>query len=289
MAGMSLMIGTGPFGHAPAGVFNTDMPREGLLYFEPSPRRMRGVSGGETVVDSRRVHLLHEHGHLPRCYFPRADVRMDLLERTGHTTHCPPKGDAVYWTLRAGGKVVENAAWSYPDPPAGAPPLHDYIAFYWAAMDGWLEEDEPVVGHVRDPYHRVDVLSTSRHVRVSLAATALADSRRTRVIFETGLPPRWYFPREDVLVDLVPTDLTTTCAYKGHAGYWSVSAGGQLRENVAWTYREPRHDAATVAGHVAFFNERTEIEVDGEPQPTPRSLWSDPGWWRHVGDFEAQI
>src|SRR3712207_1322279 len=126
---MSLMTSTGPFGHAPAGVFNAEVPREGLLYFESSPRRMRGLFAGETVVDSRSVKLLYEGGQPPRCYFPRADVRMDLLERSGHTTRSPRKGDAVYWNLRAGGRTVENAAWSYPDPPPGAPPLQDYVAF----------------------------------------------------------------------------------------------------------------------------------------------------------------
>ncbi len=286
---MSLMTSTGPFGHAPAGVFNAEVPREGLLYFESSPRRMRGLFAGETVVDSRSMKLLYERGHPPRCYFPRADVRMDLLERSGHTTRSRQKGDAVYWNLRAGGRTVENAAWSYPDPPPGAPPLQDYVAFYWQSMDGWLEEDEPVIGHVRDPYHRVDVLSTSRHVRVSIAGTLLAESRRTRVLFETGLPPRWYFPLEDVHAELIPTDLWTMCPYKGYADYFSVRAGGELHENVAWTYREPLHDAAAVAGYVAFFNERVEIEVDGEVQERHVSMWSAPGWWNRIRDIEAQL
>ena len=286
---MSLTMGTGPFGRAPAGVFNAEVPREGLLYFESSPRRMRGLFAGETVVDSRRVKLLYEHGHLTRCYFPRADVRMDLLERSEHTTHSPKKGDAVYWHLRAGGRTVENAAWSYPDPPPGAPPLHDHIAFYWKSMDGWLEEDEPAIGHVRDPYHRVDVLSTSRHVRASMAGTLLAESRRTRVLFETGLPPRWYFPREDVRAELIPTDLWTVCAYKGYADYFSVRAGGELHENVAWIYREPLHDAAAVRDYVAFFNERVEIEVDGEIQESLATAWSAPGWWHRIREFEAQL
>ncbi len=288
---MSLMLGTNPFGHAPAGVFNAELPREGLLYFESSPRRMRGLFAGETIVDSHRVKLMHEYGHLPRCYFPHTDVRMDLLERSEHTTHSPQKGDAVYWNLRAGGRTVENAAWSYPDPPPGAPALRDYIAFYWKSMDGWLEEDEPAIGHVRDPYHRVDVLKTSRHVRMSIAGTLLAESRRTRVLFESGLPPRWYFPLEDVSAELIATDLRTTCAYKGHASFFSVRAGGELHENVAWTYKEPRHDVATVAGYVAFFNEHVETEVDGEIQErlVSPTEWSTSRWWERVREFEAQI
>jgi uncharacterized protein (DUF427 family) len=286
---MALTMGSGPFGHAPAGVFNTDVRREGLLYFEDSPRRIRGVLAGETVVDSRRVKIMHEHGHLPRAYFPRADVRTDLLQRSEHTTHAPGKGDAVYWTLRVNDRTVPNAAWSYPDPPPGAPPLGGYLAFFIAAMDSWLEEDEPMIGHIRDPYHRVDVVNTSRHVRVSLAGTVLAESARTRAIFETGLPTRWYFPPEDVRAALIGSDLQTVCSYKGHADYRSVRVGDEVHENVAWTYAQPRHDAAAVAGYVAFFNERVDIVVDGEPQPSPRSPWSVPGWWKSMADFTAQM
>ncbi len=268
---MSLMNSAGPFGHAPAGVFNAEVPREELLYFEPSPRRMRGLFAGETVVDSLRVKLLYERGQPPRCYFPRADVRMDLLERSEHTTRSPKKGDAVYWNLRAGGRTVENAAWSYPDPPPGAPPLHDHIAFYWQSMDGWLEEDELVFGHVQDAYHRVDVLSTSRHVRASIAGTLLAESRRTRVLFETGLPPRWYFPPEDVRMELLtPSDTRTGCAYKGFASYHSV--GGE--EDVVWHYPEPLRDAERVRGRLCFFNERVDLYLDGELQARPWSPWS---------------
>jgi uncharacterized protein (DUF427 family) len=265
------------------------VPREELLYFEPSPRRMRGLFAGETVVDSRRVKLLYERNRPPRCYFPRADVRMDLLERSEHTTRSPQKGDAVYCNLRAGGRTVENAAWSYPDPPPAAPPLQGHFAFYWQSMDGWLEEDEPAIGHVRDPYHRVDVLSTSRHVRASIAGTLLAESRRTRVIFETGHSPRWYFPPEDVRAELIPTDLWTMCPYKGYGDYFSVRAGRELHENVAWTYREPLHDAAAVRDYLAFFNERVEIEVDGEVQERHASTWSAPGWWNRIREMEAQL
>ncbi len=109
------------------------------------------------------------------------------------------------------------------------------------------------------------------------------------MIFETGLPPRWYFPREDVRAELIATDLRTVCAYKGYADNFSVRAGGELHENVAWTYEEPRHAAAAVAGYVAFFNEHVEIEVDGEVQERPASPWSGPGWWDSVREFEAQL
>jgi uncharacterized protein (DUF427 family) len=209
---MALTAGTGPFGHHPSGRFNFEPPR-GILYFEDFQRRIRARFAGETVVDSKRVKLLHESGHLPVYYFPEADVRMDLLSRSDHTTHCPRKGDARYWSVRVGEREARNAAWSYPEPIAGCPPLAGHIAFYWAAMDEWWEEDEQAHGHARDPYHRIDVLETSRHVRVFVAGDVVAESRRARVLFEASLPPRWYLPREDVRRGvLVPSDTRTACA-----------------------------------------------------------------------------
>ena len=273
---MALTVGTGPLGPEPAGQFNFELPRKrGLLYFEDSPRRIRARFAGQTVVDSRRVKLLHEFGLLPVYYFPEADVRMDLLERTERTSECPWKGRATYWTIRAGERVAGDAGWSYPEPPAGSPPLAGFVAFFWSVMDEWLEEDEQAFGHARDPYHRIDVLDTSRHVRVSVGGELVAETRRSRVLFESGLPPRWYIPVEDVRRDaLVPSETRTTCAYKGRASYWSIRAGGAVEKDVVWYYPEPRHDALRIANYLCFFNERVDIELDGEPQERPRTGWS---------------
>jgi uncharacterized protein (DUF427 family) len=272
---MTLMRGTGPFGDQPGGVFNFERPRtRGVIWFEDSPRRISARLGGETVADSRHAKLLHEQGHLPIYYFPRDEVRMDLLRPTDHTSRCPFKGEACYWSVEAGGKVSENAAWGYPEPLADAPPLADYVAFYWDKLDEWFEEDEPAIVHARDPYHRVDVLDTSRHVRISVNGELVADTTRARVLFETGLPPRWYIPPEDVRSEaLVESGHRTGCAYKGFASYHSVRAGGSLVEDVVWHYEEPRHDAVRVASYLAFFNERVDIEVDGEPQERPLTPW----------------
>src|SRR3954451_5363043 len=163
---MALTMGTAPFGHAPGGQFNFERPDHAVLWFEDSPRRVRGILGGETVVDSRRVKLLFETGPHPVCYFPREDVRMDLLEDSDRVTRCPHKGQAPHFTVRAGGREMPDAAWHYPEPIEAAPPPAGHVAFYWGSMDRWLEEDEEVFVHVRDPSHRVDVLDTSRHVRV---------------------------------------------------------------------------------------------------------------------------
>jgi uncharacterized protein (DUF427 family) len=273
---MALTVGTGPFGTTPRGVFNFELPRrEGLIWFEDSPRRMRALFGGETVVDSRHPKLLHEHGCLPVYYFPEDEVRMDLLELTDHSTHCPWKGEASYWSVRVGDRVAENAVWSYPDPTEEAPPLAGYLAFYWDRMDQWLEEDEEAVVHARDPYHRVDILRSSRHVKVSVNGEVVAETRRPLALFETGLPPRWYIPRDDVRTELLEdSDKRTGCAYKGFASYWSVRAGDELEEDLVWCYPDPTRDAERIKGYLAFFNERVDIEVDGEAQERPQTQWS---------------
>lgn len=252
---MSLTMGTAPFGHAPGGRFNFAMPEGTVLWFEDSPRRVRGLLDGETVVDSRAVKLLHESRRLPVWYFPRADVRMDRLRDTGERTPDPHKGEARHWALRPG----RGGAWEHADPP-----LAGHVAFAWDSMDAWLEEDEEVFVHPRDPYHRVDVLETSRHVVVRLDDEVLADTRRARVLFEAGLPPRWYVPEEDLRAErLAPCDLMTVCPYKGTARYRSARVGETVEEAVAWCYPQPRPEVAGIAGHWCFYQERVAVEVDG--------------------------
>jgi uncharacterized protein (DUF427 family) len=276
---MTLTVANGPFGRTPAGTFNRELPPlKGLIYFEDFPRRIRGRIGGETVVDSRRAKLLHEHGLLPVLYFPEGEVRADLLDPSEHVTFCPWKGEARHHTLRVGDRVEENAAWSYPEPLEEAPPLAGHYAFYFDRLDEWLEEDEPLIVHVRDPYHRTDVLDSSRHVRVEIGGETVAESTRTRVLYETGLPPRWYFPREDVRDEVLgDSDQRTGCAYKGYAHYHSVSAGGEQEPDVVWYYPEPLRDSERVRDRLCFYNERVDLYVDGELQERPVSPWSPRG------------
>lgn len=277
---MALTVGNGPFGRDPAGEFNRRMPPfEGLLYLEDYPRRMRAIFADETVLDSRRARLLHEHGHLPVLYFPPEEVRTELLEPTARSTHCPWKGDASYASVRVGDRVAENAVWSYPEPVEGAAPLAGYLAFHWEAMDGWLEEDEPATVHVRDPYHRVDVLDSSRHVRVRLGGELLADTRRPRVVYETGLPPRWYMPADDVRTEiLLDSGTRSGCAYKGTASYKSLAGAGADGEDLVWYYPDPTRDAERLRNLLCFWNERVDIEVDGETAPRPVTHWYGAEW-----------
>ncbi len=269
---MALTMGTGPFGPQASGVFNFEVETRHVLYFEDSPRRVRVLFNGEFVADSRRVKLLHETGHLPVYYFPEQDVRLDLVRPSAHHTHCPVKGDARYWTVVVGDRAAENALWGYPEPVEGAPPLAGHLAFYWDRVDRWFEEDEEVFVHPRDPYHRIDVIPSSRRVAVSLKGQLLAESLRPRLLFETGLPVRYYLPEEDVDLDLlVPSDSRSRCPYKGIATYRSVELGDQLASDVVWSYSRPNPAVADIAGLLCFYNERIDLLVDGEREPRPRT------------------
>jgi uncharacterized protein (DUF427 family) len=251
-------------------------PGEGFRW-EPSPRRVRAEFNGETVVDSRRVMLLIEPQHLPVFYFPIHDVRRDLLEPTDHHTSSPLKGEASYWSLRVGDRVAENAAWRYPHPLAEGPAIGGHIAFYWKKLDAWYEEDELAYAHARDPYKLIDTRQSSRHVRILVGETTVADTRRPLLLFETGLPTRYYIPQADVRMDLLePGDRITECAYKGEARHWHVRIGDQTYSNIAWTYLQPTTLAAPVAGLICFYNERVDALYDEDELMTkPRTQWSE--------------
>jgi uncharacterized protein (DUF427 family) len=242
---------------------------------EVSPRRVRVKFNGEIIADSKRAVLLRETGHLPVYYFPPEDVRQDLLQPTEQHTHCPFKGDASYWTVRVGDKVAENVMWGYLEPLAEREDIRGYRAFYWHKMDGWYEEEEQIFEHPRDPYHRVDVVQSSRHIQVEIGGQTVAESTRPWLLFETGLPTRYYLPVEDVRMDLLePTETTSVCPYKGQASYWRM-AGDSAGRDIAWSYQDPIAECPKIAGLISFFNERVDaLRVDDELQVTPRTKWS---------------
>jgi uncharacterized protein (DUF427 family) len=272
---MGLMTGTGPLGKKPAGTFNFQTPDPGrALYLEPTPKRIRVEVGGEVIADSRHAFLLHEGGLQPVYYFPPEDVRDEFLEPSERHTHCPKKGDASYYTIRAGGEVVQAGAWYYPDPLDGTPPIKDLIAFYFDRMGRWLEEGEQIGVHPRDPYHRIDVLASDRQVRVSVNGELLAETDRALALFESNLPTRWYMPAEDVVVSLEPSDTVTRCPYKGTAAYYSVP--GDDGQDLLWYYDEPFDEVRKIRGLVCFYNERVDIELDGELQDRPELGFSRP-------------
>lgn len=274
---MGFTSGSGPFGDRPASSFNftPDPPTGSVLFFEPVPYRLRGFFAGESVFDTLGAKLLYETAHLPVYYVPEQNLRHDLLESSDRRTRCPHKGEASYRSLRVGDRFEPEAVWTYREPIAPAAFLAGYAAFYWAKLDRWFVEDEQVLGHPRDPYHRIDTFRISRPVRVSVDDETVAESTRTVALFESGLPARFYLPAEDVRTDLLePSETKTRCAYKGVATYWHVRVGHTLREDLAWTYAEPERDGAAVRGLICFFNERVDLEVDGDAQERPVTRWS---------------
>ena len=261
---MTLTLGTGPLGSRPAGDFNFgwDGAPAHRLFFEPYPRRVRALVGDRVVLDSVRGRLLHESNHLPRLYVPLEDLDQGLLERSDRSTHCPFKGDASYFTVRAGDRALADAVWTYEQPLGQAQWLAGYASLYWEQADAWFIEDERVFGHVRDPYHSVDVFEASRPVRISAGGRLIAESGRAKLLYETGLPPMVYVPGADIAAGaLSPARKRTVCPYKGEASYWHVNVDGTRVEDGAWSYEAPLVEALEVARHVCFAGEGIEVEL----------------------------
>jgi uncharacterized protein (DUF427 family) len=238
-----------------------EQKQAGPLIYEVSPRWVRVRYRDETIADSKAPLLTWEEGTVVPFYlFPREAVRSELLSDAGTE-------NGKQWYDVAG---ASRAAWSYP----GADGLSGHVAFDWNAMDAWYEEEEEVFVHARDPHKRVDVVESSRHVVVSIDGVVVADTHRPRLLFETGLPTRYYFPPEDVRRDLLrPSEKHTQCPYKGTASYWSVDG----EEDLAWFYPDPIPEQPGIKGLIAFFNERVDIEVDGERVERPQTQWSAGG------------
>lgn len=262
---MSLTVGRAPFTRSPAGQFNFTLALpERALYFEDSPWRVRLVLNGHIVVDSRRVKLLHETGRTPVYYFPEADVRQELLRPSGPGNRSPQKGVEARWSVVAGDRTADEAGWSYSELTESAGFLAGYVAFRWDSMDGWYEEEEQAFVHARDPYHRVDVRDSSRHVRVLVEGELVAETRRPALLSETGLPTRYYIPREDIRSDLLESsERHTGCPYKGTASYYSVRTSNRVVPDVAWCYPDPLAEAVKIKDLLAFYSERVVVEVDG--------------------------
>jgi uncharacterized protein (DUF427 family) len=253
---MSLSLGSGPLTRDPAGAFNFDIDGAApahRIYFADFQPRVRAVIGGVTVLDTTRAKLLYESGIAPRLYAPVEDYAADALEPTGHTSHCPFKGDASYWTVAG----RENALWGYEQPLEEASWLAGHAALYPEAADEWLVEEERVVGHLRDPFHRIDVHPSSRRVRILAGDEVIADTDRAVLLFETGLPPRAYIARRDIEAAVEPGVKETHCPYKGEARYWNVAGV----EDAAWSYEYPRAEAHGIAGLLAFDPERVVVEI----------------------------
>src|SRR2546430_2428036 len=227
------------------------------LRIEPSGRRVRAFVGGTPVADSSQVLMVWEPHRLPVYYFPMRDVRSDLLK--------PSERLEDRWDVEVNGRRIDDAAWS-----SEHPPLKDHVAFRWNKMDAWYEEDDEVFVHPRDPYHRVDVLDSSRHVKVVVEGEVVAETSRPRLLFETGLPTRYYIPKVDVRMDLLePSESVTRCPYKGVARYWSARMGDKLVKDIVWSYPAPIPECPKIENLLSFYNEHVDLYVDGVLQDRP--------------------
>jgi uncharacterized protein (DUF427 family) len=237
----------------------------GRVKVESCAKRIRVYAGGDLVADTTAALLVWEAPYYPTYYIPADDVRA-ALEPTGSTEHSPSRGDAEVLDVRTARRVIHNAALRYPSPQIE--PLQGHVRFQWNAMDEWFEEDEPVYVHARDPHTRVDILSSSRHVEVRVDGATIAETHRPTLLFETGLPTRYYLPLTDARLDLLaPTATVTHCPYKGSATYWSL--GDNV--DIAWCYRTPLAESQKIAGLICFYNERVDLVVDGVVQDRPPS------------------
>ena len=255
----------------------------GELRHEPTEKRIRATFGDETVVDTKRAMLVWE----PRRIVPTYAVPSEDVEGEFSPSETPSEGadgqpvlhpgvpfathtaNGETVDLTVGGETREGVGFRLDDPE-----LDGYVILDFMGFDRWYEEDERNLGHARDPFHRIDILHSSRHVKVELDGEVLAETTSPRLLFETSLPMRVYVPREDVLTELRPNPKETYCAYKGRASYWTFEAAGAEHADLIWSYEEPLREAAEIAGLVSFFNEKVDIVVDGERPERPQTEWS---------------
>jgi uncharacterized protein (DUF427 family) len=227
---------------------------------------------GHIVVDSRDSRFVWEVPYYPAWYFPLDSVRGELIENGG-TVRSPSRGEGTRYDLVMDGVTIPDAAWRHLDSPVEE--LRDLVRIEWSAADSWFEEDVEVFVHPRSPEVRIDALPSSRHVRVLVGGEVIADSARPTVLYETGLPARYYLPKSDVRMDLLAsTESGSECPYKGWAEYWSVTAGGSTHKDLAWGYPTPLPESEAVAGLVCFYNEKVDIELDGVAVERPKTKFS---------------
>lgn len=258
---MGLSWQQGPLAPGAVGRFLVPGPlTERLPFAEPLRRRMRVRFGGAWIAESEQVILLHEPGRYPVAYFPLTDVTDGVLARSDHTTQHRDFGATGWYTVTAGDSSKQRAAYEHVALQEHAAVLRGRVAFAWRAMDAFYEEDERIVGHAADPYHRIDIRDTSRHLTVHHDGRLIADTSRPLALYESGFAPRWYVPREDVDQSaLVPVETRTFCPYKGICGYFDI---GDVH-HAAWTYDDPWPEVRRVTGLVSFEADKVEIRLDG--------------------------
>jgi uncharacterized protein (DUF427 family) len=251
----------GPLAPGAIGRFLVPDPLpERLLYAEPLRRRMRVKFGGAWIADSEDVVLLHEPGRYPVAYFPLGDITTGALEPSDRTTPHRDLGTTSWYTVRAGQQAAQRGAWQHTELPGYATELKGRVAFAWRAMDAFYEEDERIVGHAADSYHRIDIRQTSRHLIVRLGDRVVADGARPLVLHESGFAPRWYVPRADVDQSaLIPAQGQTFCPYKGLCSYYDIADA----RRAAWSYEDAWPEVRRISGLVSFEPDKIPVFLDG--------------------------
>lgn len=259
---MGLSWQQGPLAPGAIGRFLLPEPLpKRLLYAEPLRRRMRVRFAGKWIADSENVILLFEPSRYPVAYFPETDISPNTLERTEHTTQHQDLGPTSWYTVQAEGKSAQRGAWTHTDLPEYASELKARVAFAWTAMDAFYEEDERIVGHAADSYHRIDIRQTSRHLVVRHNDRVVVDTKRPVALYESGFAPRWYIPRADVdATALTSVERQTFCPYKGLCSYYDI---GDARL-AAWSYPQAYPEVARISNMVSFEPDIVSIHIDGE-------------------------
>jgi uncharacterized protein (DUF427 family) len=265
---MGLAWQQGPLAPGAIGRFLVPDPLpERLLYAEPLRRRVRVRFGGAWIADSEDVMLLHEPGRYPVAYFPLCDITEGVLQPARYTSQHANLGPTSWYTARVGEHSKPRAAWQHTELPGYASELKARVAFAWRAMDAFYEEDERIVGHAADSYHRIDIRQTSRHLLVRQQDRFIADTTRPLALYETGFAPRWYVPRVDVdETTLTAVEGQTFCPYKGLASYYDI---GDVHRT-AWSYEDAWPEVRRISGLISFEPDKIEVYLDGtrlRPEP----------------------
>jgi uncharacterized protein (DUF427 family) len=258
---MGLSWQQGPLSPGAIGKFLAAEPiPKRMLYVEPLRRRVRVRFGGTWIADSEHVLLLFGPSHYPMAYFPEADIAPEAVERVNQTTRHQDFGLTSWYMVHAGDRSVPRGAWQHVELPSYASELQGRIAFAWPAMDGFYEEDERILGHAADSYHRIDIRQSSRQLLVRHRDRIIADTRRPIVLYESGFAPRWYVPRAAIDESvLVPVQHRTFCPYKGLCSYYDVGDS----HLAAWSYPDPYSEVGRIANHVSFEPDMVSVELDG--------------------------
>lgn len=238
----------------------------------PTTKRLRIQLNRQYVADTTRGLYVWEHPYYPYYYVPLASIPASartVVERLHD-------GAATILRLTAADASTDRVL-AFSDDLAGEKlaPLRGMVRVEFGAADAWFEEDVPIFVHPKDPFKRIDIVHSTRPVRVLVGGAEVARAPSAQHLFETGLPPRYYLPPTSVDASVLrPSQTVTRCPYKGEAEYYDVVVGGETFKDVVWYYRHPTMESAPIVGHLCFYNEKVDIELDGEKLERPKTLFA---------------